>query len=98
MNVCGMDSLFSFRMKKIEQDQREKMELTDSVAALEESVKKYEKKITQVQDKLKDSLKKEGKRRQAAEDRASSLKKKIDELEFLLMENEEEDEGDEDEE
>lgn len=85
------------RIKKIEQDQITKQELLDSVAALEESVKKYERKITQVQDKLKDSLKKEGKRRAAAEERASSLKKKIDELEFLLMENEEEDDDDDDE-
>jgi hypothetical protein len=83
-------------MKKIEQEQLTKQELLDSVAALEESVKKYEKKISQIQDKLKDSLKKESKRRQAAEERASSLKKKIDELEFLLMENEEEEEEDDD--
>ena len=67
------------------------------MAALEESNEEYEIRIQKTQDRLKDSLKKEQKRRKAAEGSVSSLRKKVDELEFLLMEQDsDEDDSDED--
>ena len=57
-----------------------------------ESCEKYEKKLRKVELKAKESLQKEGKRRQEAEYLASKLKKKVSELTFLL--NEKADESD----
>eukprot|EP00026_Physarum_polycephalum_P005967 Phypoly_transcript_06006.p1 GENE.Phypoly_transcript_06006~~Phypoly_transcript_06006.p1 ORF type:complete len:369 (+),score=106.64 Phypoly_transcript_06006:681-1787(+) len=59
---------------------------TDRTGSLSESVGEYEKKLKELEGRMWDNLNKEAQRRTEAESKAKRLKKKVDELQFLLDE------------
>lgn len=71
---------------------------TDRTGSLSDSVAEYEKKLKELEGRMWDNLNKEGQRRTEAETKAKRLKKKVDELQFLLDELKDEgsDEDDDD--
>jgi len=58
----------------------------DRTGSLGDSVADYEKKLKELEGRMWDNLNKEGQRRTEAETKAKRLKKKVDELQFLLDE------------
>jgi len=58
----------------------------DTATSLKESIAEYEKKLNELEARMWDNLNKEGARRKEAEFQARRLKKKVEELQFLLDE------------
>jgi len=67
----------------------------DITTSLKESIAEYEKKLNELEARMWDNLNKEGTRRQEAEFQARRLKKKVEELQFLLDELKDESSADE---
>lgn len=82
---------FERERRSIQQRLQREADLKESYMA---SCEKYEKKLRKLELKHKENLQKEGRRRQEAEHLASKLRKKVQELTFLLEERQDDDDDD----